>query len=81
MAQLASLPSAKSATAEADRLRRKYVSILQDTEIGVRQADLGSKGIKQRIVVGPFDTIKDAKSRCLQFIAQKQDCRVIAVSD
>jgi hypothetical protein len=79
--QLASLTTETSATAEADRLRKKYASILADTEISVRQADLGSKGIRQRVVAGPFDSFDAAKAQCAQFSAQKQACRVIPVSD
>ena len=81
MVQLASVPSAKLAAAEAERLQKKYASILQDAAVGVRQVDLGSKGIRQRVVAGPFDDFDTAKARCTQLSAQKQDCRVISVSD
>jgi len=79
--QLASLTTETSATAEADRLRKKYASIIADTEISIRQADLGSKGIRQRVVAGPFDSFDAAKAHCVQFSAQKQACRVIPVAD
>lgn len=81
MVQLESLPSATTAATEAQRLQKKYASILQDAEVSVRQVDLGSKGIRQRVVAGPFDSFDTAKARCTQLSAQKQDCRVISVSD
>jgi hypothetical protein len=81
MVQLESLPSATIAVTEAQRLQKKYATILQDSPVSVRQVDLGSKGIRQRVVAGPFDSFDTAKARCTQLSAQKQDCRVISVSD
>jgi cell division septation protein DedD len=81
LVQLASLPTEDAANTEADRLRKKYAAILQGTDISVRQADLGTKGIVQRVVVGPFDNFSDAKTRCNRFSAQKQACRVVVATN
>lgn len=77
--QLASLPTARAATTEADRLAKKYADILQGIDVGVRQADLGAKGLTQRVLAGPFDSLATAKDHCAQLSARKQECRVIAL--
>ncbi len=81
MVQLASLPSVAAATTEADRLQKKYAVLLKDVEVGVQQVDLGTKGIMQRVLAGPFDSFGTAKERCAQLSSQKQTCRVIAVAN
>lgn len=79
--QMASLPNETAATAEADRLAKKYAGILQGVTVSVRRADLGAKGFTQRILAGPFDSLNTAKDRCLQLAAHNQDCRVVKVAN
>lgn len=76
--QLASLPTSAAATAEATRLSKKYAGILQNVPVNVRAADLGAKGIMQRVVAGPFDDPGSARDRCAQLTAHQQACRVIS---
>ncbi|HVJ44311.1 MAG TPA: SPOR domain-containing protein [Dongiaceae bacterium] len=77
--QLASLPTPAAATTEAARLAKKYAAILQDIDVSVHQADLGAKGITQRVLAGPFDGPRSAKDRCDQLTAHQQACRVISM--
>jgi hypothetical protein len=79
--QMASLPNENAATAEAGRLAKKYADILRGVSVGVRRADLGTKGFTQRVLAGPFDSLNTAKERCLQLAAHNQDCRVIKIAN
>lgn len=79
--QMASLPNETAASAEADRLAKKYADILHGVSVGVRRADLGTKGFTQRVLAGPFDNLNTAKDRCLQLAAHNQDCRVVKVAN
>lgn len=76
--QLASLPTSAAAAAEATRLAKKYAGILQNVPVNVRAADLGAKGVRQRVVAGPFDDPGSARDRCAQLTAHQQACRVIS---
>jgi len=75
--QMASLPNETAATVEADRLAKKYAALLQGVPVSVHRADLGTKGLTQRVLAGPFDSLNTAKDRCLQLAAHNQDCRVV----
>gem|GEM_PF-1618106 len=79
--QMASLPNETAATAEADRLSKKYAALLQGVSVSVHRADLGAKGFTQRVVAGPFDSLNTAKDRCLQLAAHNQDCRVVKMAN
>jgi len=76
--QLASLPSESAAQAESQRLQQKFVAALAGLTIHLQAVDLGSKGIYHRVQAGPFDNRTQARSRCAQFKAAKQDCIVVA---
>jgi len=79
--QMASLPNETAATAEADRLTKKYAALLQGVPVSVHRADLGTKGFTQRVLAGPFDSLNTAKDRCLQLAAHNQDCRVVKIAN
>ncbi len=75
--QLASLPNETAAQAEEDRLRQQFGTVLTGLTLSRQSVDLGGKGIHHRILAGPFDNWSDAKSRCAQLRAAKQDCIVV----
>ncbi|HAT34506.1 MAG TPA: SPOR domain-containing protein, partial [Rhodospirillaceae bacterium] len=43
----------------------------------IQQADLGAKGVYQRLRTGPYASIADAKKVCDQLRSRKQRCFII----
>jgi SPOR domain len=53
-----------TALAAFEDLRAKYSSVLGSRQPVIRRADLGSRGIHHRVLVGPFDTAEQASRIC-----------------
>ena len=62
--QIASLEGADIATAQWDRFKGKYSSILDGKQPDIEIADLGSKGTWYRLRVGPFGSAEEARDWC-----------------
>ena len=73
--QITTQRSAADALVSFKTLQAKYPAVLGSQEPVIRRADLGSRGIHYRALVGPFDTagqasrlcarLKDAGGQCL----------------
>jgi cell division protein FtsN len=77
--QLASLPSADDAAATAGRLERSHADVLAGLRPTVQQADLGTRGIWYRVLVGPFESADRAHWLCDALRSQPKpaDCLVV----
>jgi|GEM_PF-3134505 len=59
------------------RIQRKHGTVIGDLAPVIVEADLGVKGVYQRLRTGPFATTADAKSMCKQLRSRNQRCYVI----
>jgi hypothetical protein len=59
------------------RILRKHGDIIGRNEPVIRQADLGAKGVYQRLRVGPYATKHEAKTICEELRSRHQRCYVI----
>jgi hypothetical protein len=59
------------------RIQLDHGEIIGDLEPVIIEADLGTKGIYQRLRTGPFATTANAKSVCMQLRSRNQRCYVI----
>lgn len=77
MIQLASFRNPSDATAEFQRLRATYPSLLGEYRSHVEEADLGDRGKFYRLRVGPLASRERAASLCRSLIsAGEKDCLV-----
>lgn len=77
--QLASLNSEADAKRRGQDLKSRYADILTQPELLVRRVDLGgTKGVKFRVLAGPFATRADAAALCarLKSAPEPTDCLV-----
>ncbi|MDY0882381.1 SPOR domain-containing protein [Dongia soli] len=78
--QIASLSDATAAEAERKRLVHRHAKLLGGLTVEVLAINVADKGIRHRIVAGPFDDKRSAQQRCKQFKAAGQDCLVAGVA-
>jgi hypothetical protein len=74
--QISSQRSEADAQASFHSLQSKFPKELGDREAIVRRADLGSKGVYYRAMVGPFGTAGDADQFCSGLKAAGGQCIV-----
>ncbi|MBX7147040.1 MAG: SEL1-like repeat protein [Alphaproteobacteria bacterium] len=76
--QVASLTPQKDPLNIWRGLQQRYPNLLSGLAPVVIRADLGSKGVFQRLQAGPFSDVNAAKIACLELRARNQDCIVVA---
>ena len=59
------------------RIQLKHDEVIGNLEPVIIEADLGAKGVYQRLRTGPFATTANAKSVCMQLRSRNQPCYVI----
>lgn len=77
---LASMKSVKLAEAEWARLQRDHGAQLKDLPFTLQQADLGTRGIFQRVMAGRFAARNKAAALCQALQRKGQYCQVVAQS-
>jgi cell division septation protein DedD len=76
LVQVSSQRSEAEAQAAYRSLRTKYSSVFGDRQHVIRRADLGSKGVFYRAMVGPFGSREEAIQVCGNLKAAGGDCVV-----
>jgi hypothetical protein len=76
LVQVASRKSEADAAASLRSIQAKYSSVLGGQPHVVRRADLGSRGVYYRAMVGPFGTREQAAKLCSSLKAAGGDCIV-----
>jgi len=76
MVQLSSQKSEAEASASFRSLQAKFPDQLADRSPVIRRADLGSKGIFYRTMVGPFASAQEASQFCASYKAAGGQCVV-----
>jgi hypothetical protein len=76
LVQVSSQRSEADAQASFRSIRSRYSSVLGNREPVIRRADLGSRGIYYRAMVGPFPTRDQAVQLCASLKAAGGDCVV-----
>jgi cell division septation protein DedD len=76
LVQVSSQRSEADAQSAYRSLRAKYSSVLGDRQHVIRRADLGSKGVYYRAMVGPFGSREEAIQVCGNLKAAGGDCVV-----
>jgi hypothetical protein len=74
--QLSSQKSESDARASFRSLQAKFPSELGDRQPIIRRADLGSKGVYYRTMVGPFASVQEASRFCASYKAAGGQCVV-----
>ncbi len=74
--QVTSQHSEADAKASFKELRAKFPSQLSGREPIIRRADLGSKGVYYRAMVGPFASMQEAAGVCSSLKAAGGNCLV-----
>lgn len=76
--QLAAVRSPDQARQEWDRLRKKHPDLLEDLQLTVTKADLGSeKGIYYRLRAGPIADETAARALCAKLAKRNMGCLVV----
>src|SRR5262249_26007823 len=81
--QLASLPSEAEAGRTRDVLKSKYPALIGSLDLEIRRADLGGhKGVRYRVVAGPFTAHDEAQRLCerLRAAPHPADCFILATT-
>ena len=76
LVQVSSQRSEADAQAAYRSLRTRYTSVLGDRQAVIRRADLGSKGVFYRAMIGPFGSREEAIQLCGNLKAAGGDCVV-----
>src|SRR5262249_27911897 len=76
LVQIGSFHSKDEAMATWQKLKGKNNDVLSSYSPDIAEADLGAKGVYQRLRFGPFQTRDDAARVCDQLKARKQDCLI-----
>jgi cell division septation protein DedD len=76
LVQVSSQRSEADAQAAYRGLRARYPSVLGDRQAVIRRADLGSKGVFYRAMIGPFGSREEAIQLCGNLKAAGGDCVV-----
>ena len=76
MVQLSSQKSEAEAAASFRSLQAKFPDQLAERSPIIRRADLGSKGVFYRTMVGPFATGQEASQFCASYKAAGGQCVV-----
>jgi cell division septation protein DedD len=74
--QVSSLRSEQEAQSSFRALQAKYPNLLGGRQPVIRRADLGTKGIYYRAMVGPFDSADQATDLCTNLKAAGGGCLV-----
>ena len=74
---VASLKSASLAKAEWARLQREHGAQLQGLTMALEQADLGTRGVYQRVMAGAFTARGKAEALCQALQKKGQYCQVV----
>jgi hypothetical protein len=76
LVQLSSQKTEAEATASFHSLQAKFPNELGGRAPIVRRADLGTKGVFYRTMVGPFDSAQEANQFCASYKAAGGHCVV-----
>jgi cell division septation protein DedD len=76
LVQVSSQRSEADAQAAYRTLRSRYSSVLGDHQPVIRRADLGSRGVFYRAMVGPFGSREEAIQLCSNLKSAGGDCVV-----
>lgn len=74
---LASLKGAEQAKREWRNLRQTFPELLGALTLTLKPVDLGTRGVFQRILSGPFKDRAAANQACAQLTAKQQYCQVV----
>ena len=69
------------AESEWTRLIQKYADLLAGLAHRFHMADLGDRGIYQRILVGGFESKTEARNICDAMVARKERCLVNRIDE
>ncbi|MBK8158573.1 MAG: SPOR domain-containing protein [Rhodospirillaceae bacterium] len=75
--QLASVPNESDVDGEWKRLRKRIGAPLENLELHVERADLGTKGVFYRLQAGPFADRSAAAATCQDIKAAGGDCLIV----
>jgi hypothetical protein len=75
--QLASVPNESDVAGEWKRLKKRIGAPLDNLDLHVERADLGTKGVFYRLQAGPFADLGTAKSACQDIKAAGGKCLVV----
>jgi cell division septation protein DedD len=75
--QLAAVTNEGDVDGEWARLRKRYGAAINNLELHVERADLGSKGIFYRLQAGPFADRSAAAATCGEIRAAGGDCLIV----
>jgi cell division septation protein DedD len=75
--QLASVPNESDVDGEWKRLRKRIGAPLENLELHVERADLGTKGVFYRLQAGPFADRSAAAAACQDIKAAGGDCLIV----
>lgn len=75
--QVASLPSEDAAWAAWTQISKEFSDQVSGLTASIETADLGQQGTFYRLQTGPFDTIAEAKDRCVKMKESGLDCLVV----
>lgn len=78
---LASLQSDAQARREWRRLRQAFPELLGELALTLEPVDLGTRGVYQRILSGPFEDRAAAGQACARLKAKQQYCQVVKAKD
>ena len=76
MVQLSSQKTDSDARASFRSLQAKFPNELGDRQPIIRRADLGSKGVYYRTMVGPFASAQEASKFCASYKSAGGQCMV-----
>jgi hypothetical protein len=77
MLQIGAFPSQAEADAASARFKQVYTAALDGASTEVRRADLGTKGIWYRVLVGPFADRSAADRACSRLKAAGGQCFIV----
>ena len=80
-AQLGSFKRRSDAEGEWTRLSQKYADLVAGLAHRFHVADLGDRGIYQRILVGGFASKTEARNICAAMVARKERCLVNRIDE
>ncbi len=76
--QLISIRDEEKALAAGSSLKAKFSDLLGQYEIDLQSVEIGTRGLFQRVRLGPFASLDSARNTCGALKARGQDCLVVA---
>jgi hypothetical protein len=76
--QLISIRDKEKALAAGSSLKAKFSDLLGQYEIDLQSVEIGTRGLFQRVRLGPFASLDSARNTCGALKARGQDCLVVA---